>query len=106
MSYTVKKLADLSGVSVRTLHYYDEIGLLKPAYHSESGYRYYEEEQLLLLQQILFFRELEFPLKDIRRVLESNDFSKIKALSSHKKTFLKSLDRTKKLIKTKKRIKP
>ena len=55
MSYTVTKLANLSGVSVRTLHFYDEIGLLKPAYYGSNGYRYYEEEQLLTLQQILFF---------------------------------------------------
>ncbi len=58
MSYTVKELADLSGVSVRTLHYYDEIGLLQPSYIETNGYRYYEEKELLLLQQILFFREL------------------------------------------------
>ena len=55
MAYTVQKLALLSGVSIRTLHHYDEIGLLKPAYVGGNGYRYYEEEQLLLLQQILFF---------------------------------------------------
>ncbi len=57
MAYTVKKLAQISGVSIRTLHWYDEVGLLKPAYHGSNGYRYYEEEQLLILQQILFFRE-------------------------------------------------
>ena len=58
MAYTVKELAELSGVSVRTLHFYDEVGLLKPVYVGENSYRYYEREQLLLLQQILFFREL------------------------------------------------
>ena len=62
MSYTVNKLAKLSGVSVRALHFYDEIGLLKPAFYGENNYRYYEEEQLLLLQQILFFREMGFSL--------------------------------------------
>jgi DNA-binding transcriptional MerR regulator len=68
MAYTVNKLAKLSGVSVRTLHFYDEIGLLEPAYYGDNNYRYYEEEQLLMLQQILFFRELGFPLIDIQRI--------------------------------------
>jgi DNA-binding transcriptional MerR regulator len=58
MAYTVKQVATMSNVSVRTLHFYDETGLLKPAYHKENGYRYYEEPQLLALQQILFYREL------------------------------------------------
>ena len=62
MAYTVKKLAAISGVSVRTLHWYDEVGLLKPAYHGANGYRFYEEAQLLMLQQILFYRELGFEL--------------------------------------------
>lgn len=60
MAYTVKQVSDLAGVSIRTLHYYDEIGLLKPASHGENGYRYYDEQALLRLQQILFFRELDF----------------------------------------------
>ncbi len=67
MAYTVKKLAEISGVSIRTLHFYDEVGLLKPAYHGSNGYRFYEEEQLLILQQILFFRELGFELKQIQK---------------------------------------
>lgn len=100
MSYTVKELAKLSGVSVRTLHWYDEIGLLKPAYHGSNGYRYYEEEQLLILQQILFFKELGFELKQIRKVLGRSDFDKMVALSSHRQLLKKSLDQTKKLIKT------
>lgn len=65
MAYTVNKLAKCSGVSARTLRFYDEIGLLKPAYVGDNDYRYYEEEQLLMLQQILFYRELGFPLNDI-----------------------------------------
>lgn len=77
MSYTVNKIAKLSGVSIRTLHYYDEIGLLKPAYYGENNYRYYEEKQLLLLQQILFYRELDFQLVDIQKVLSSDGFDKI-----------------------------
>ena len=65
MPYTIKKLAVISGVSARTLRFYDETGLLKPALRGNNQYRYYEEEQLLMLQQILFFRELGFPLGDI-----------------------------------------
>jgi MerR family transcriptional regulator, thiopeptide resistance regulator len=100
MAYTVKKLAKLSGVSVRTLHFYDEVGLLKPAYYGSNGYRFYEEEQLLILQQILFYRELGFELKQIRRVLHRGDFDKLEALSSHRQVLQKSLQRTKKLLQT------
>ncbi len=100
MSYTVKKLAKLSGVSIRTLRFYDTIGLLKPAYYGDNHYRYYEEEQILMLQQILFYRELGFPLNDIQRIISSDDFNKIDALISHKQVLERSLDRTKKLIKT------
>lgn len=100
MAYTVKKLAQISGVSIRTLHWYDEVGLLKPAYHGANGYRYYEEEQLLTLQQILFFRELGFELKQIRRVLGRSDFDKMVALSSHRQMLKKNLEQTRKLIKT------
>jgi DNA-binding transcriptional MerR regulator len=100
MSYTVKQLAKLSGVSKRTLRFYDEIGLLKPAYYGANQYRYYDEEQLLLLQQILFYRELGFPLVDIQRILNSDDFNKIEALKSHKNILKNDLLRTKSLIKT------
>jgi DNA-binding transcriptional MerR regulator len=67
MRYTVKKLAQISGVSPRTLRFYDEIGLLAPAFYGENQYRYYEEEQLLMLQQILFLRELGFRLSDVKQ---------------------------------------
>ncbi len=100
MRYTVKKLAQLSGVSARTLRFYDEIGLLKPAFYGDNQYRYYEEEQLLLLQQILFFRELGFPLSDIQRILSSDDFDKIESLKTHKSILQSSLERTATLIKT------
>lgn len=100
MAYTVTKLAQLSGVSVRTLHWYDEVGLLKQAYHGSNGYRYYEEEQLLILQQILFFKELGFELKQIQKVLGRGDFDQVVALSSHRKVLKKNLEHTKKLIKT------
>ncbi len=100
MAYTVTKLAKLSGISVRTLHWYDEIGLLKPAYYGSNGYRYYEEEQLLILQQILFFRELGFELKQIQRILRRSDFDKIAALSSHRQVLRKNVEKTRKLIET------
>src|SRR4029079_14731905 len=100
MAYTVAKLAEISGVSIRTLHWYDEVGLLKPAYHGTNGYRYYEEEQLLILQQILFFKELGFELKQIQKVLGRSDFDKMVALSSHREVLTKNLEQTKKLIKT------
>src|SRR5579883_2731395 len=91
MTYTVKKLAKLSGVSVRTLHFYDEIGLLKPAYYGDNHYRYYEEEQLLMLQQILFYRKLGFSLNDIKNMIGSDDFNKIDALISHKQILIDRL---------------
>lgn len=100
MSYTVKKLAKLSGLSIRTLRFYDTIGLLKPAYYGHNNYRYYEDEQILMLQQILFYRELGFPLNDIQRIISSDEFNKIDALISHKQILAQSLDRTKQLIKT------
>lgn len=100
MSYTVQKLAELSGVTVRTLHHYDDIGLLKPAYYGSNNYRYYEEEQLLTLQQILFYRELGMPLDDIKRILEAGDFNKLNSLKSHRKTLNEELDRIKTMIKT------
>ena len=100
MAYTVQKLAKLSGVSIRTLHFYDEIGLLKPAYYGENGYRFYEEEQLLLLQQILFYRELGIELKKIQKILGQNDFNKEAALQAHRHLLEKNVSRTKQLIKT------
>lgn len=100
MVYTVAKLAKISGVSVRTLHWYDEVGLLRPAYHGANGYRYYEEEQLLMLQQILFFRELGFELKQIEKILKRSDFDKVKALGSHRHVLQKNVERTKQLIQT------
>src|SRR5262249_2854708 len=92
--------AALSGVSVRTLHFYDEVGLLHPAYHSANGYRFYEEPQLLMLQQILFYRELGFELKRIKCILSQSNFDKIAALQSHRKALRKDLARTRELIVT------
>src|SRR5881275_325308 len=100
MAYTVRKVAVISGVSVRTLHFYDETGLLKPAYHGTNRYRFYEEPQLLKLQQILFYRELGFELKKIKRVLGRRDFEKMAALQSHRKVLQQNLTRTRTLIET------
>ncbi|MGZ8901552.1 MAG: MerR family transcriptional regulator [Limisphaerales bacterium] len=100
MAYTVKQVAGLSGVSVRTLHFYDESGLLKPAYVGPNGYRFYEKPQLLMLQQILFYRELGFELKTIKKILRRKDFEKVAALESHRKVLQKDLTRTRRLIET------
>src|SRR5260221_3589451 len=100
MAYTVKQVAAMSGVSVRTLHFYDETGLLAPAYLGANSYRFYEEPQLLILQQILFYRELGFELKQIQRILGRADFEKIAALQSHRKVLEKDLVRTQSLIET------
>ena len=100
MSFTVKELAKVSGVTIRTLHWYDEIGLLGPAYHGANGRRLYEEEQLLRLQQILFYRELGFSLSEIQKILMKKDFEVVAALKCHKETLVKRLDETHQLIKT------
>src|SRR5688500_5527511 len=100
MAYTVKRVAGMSGVSVRTLHFYDEVGLLKPARVGGNRYRYYEEAQLLTLQQILFYRELGFELKRIKRILGRKDFEKVAALRSHRKVLAQKVERGRTLIAT------
>ena len=77
---TVNEVSKLTGVSIRTLQYYDKIGLLHPAEYTEAGYRLYDDTALETLQQILLFRELEFPLKDIKEIVGSPDFDRSKAL--------------------------
>ena len=77
---TVAQVAKLTGVSVRTLHHYDALGLLKPAMVTQSGYRLYDEEAIRRLHTILLFRELEFPLKEIQAILESDNFDRMEAL--------------------------
>src|SRR6185295_11563427 len=100
MAHTVKQVAAMSGVSVRTLHFYDETGLLKPAYMKTNGYRIYEEAQLLALQQILFYRELGFELKRIKEILSQRKFGKVAALKSHRQVLEKNVTRTRTLIET------
>lgn len=77
---SVKEVSSLTGVSIRTLHYYDSIDLLKPTQVTESGYRLYDDTALERLQSILLFRELQFPLKDIKKILGSPNFDRAKAL--------------------------
>lgn len=77
---TVHEVSELTGVSIRTLQYYDKVGLLRPAARSDAGYRLYDEDDLARLQQVLLFRELEFSLKDIRGIIESPGFDRTRAL--------------------------
>lgn len=99
MKMQIKEFAEFTGVSVRTLHYYDEIGLLEPAYVEENtGYRYYDEASLLRMQEILFYRELDFSLKSIGEILSSPDYEKDKALSEQKKLLLLKKQRLERLI--------
>lgn len=83
MEYSIRELSELAGVSARTLRYYDEIGLLKPLRINDAGYRYYGEQEAMLLQQILFYREREFDLKTIRQILYQDDFRIMNALEEH-----------------------
>ena len=98
--YTVKEVAKLSGVSVRALHHYDEIGLLKPAFVGPNGYRYYGSDELLSLQQILFHRELGFPLEKIQKLLSAPDFDRIAALRAHRERLIGEVRRYRKLVRT------
>lgn len=98
--YSVKKLSDLAGVSVRTLHLYDEIGLLKPRVRSEARYRFYGEAELLRLQQILFYRELDFSLQEIAAILDDPDFNLVVALKAHRVALESKRDRLERLLHT------
>jgi DNA-binding transcriptional MerR regulator len=100
MPYQIKELAELAGVSVRALHYYDEIGLLKPSGVMKNGYRYYEKPELLRLQQILFYRELDFSLEDIKKILDDPAFDAKEALTKHKQQLIKKRKRVDDLILT------
>jgi DNA-binding transcriptional MerR regulator len=88
MEYTIQRLAQMSGVSTRTLRYYDEIGLLKPARINSSGYRIYGQKEIERLQQILFYRYLEFDLDTISHIIYSPDFNVEKALNEHRNRLL------------------
>ncbi len=99
MRMLIKEFADFTGVSVRTLHYYDEIELLKPANVDEqTGYRYYDEKCLERMQEILFYRELDFSLKSICTILSSPDYNKEKAMEEQKRLLLLKKERLERII--------
>ncbi|WP_282155578.1 MerR family transcriptional regulator [Cytobacillus gottheilii] len=99
MEYTVQKLGALAGVSTRTLRYYDEIGLLKPARINSSGYRIYGEKEVNALQQILFYRELGVSLEEIKEIVSSPDFDSVAALKEHREKLLEKQRQLDQLIK-------
>jgi DNA-binding transcriptional MerR regulator len=98
--YTVKQLSTLAGVTPRTLHHYDQIGLLKPESIGENGYRYYGEKSILRLQQILFYRELDMSLDEIKKIMGRRDFDVLAALENHKLELQKQITRLEYLIET------
>lgn len=98
--YTVKQLSDLAEVSVRTLHYYDEIDLLRPSRVGENGYRYYDDAALLRLQQVLFYREIGLELAQIKEILDSPDFDLLAALRSHRSVLQEKINRLQHLVTT------
>ena len=99
MKMQIKEFAEFTGVSVRTLHYYDEIGLLEPAsVDGYTGYRYYDENSLLRMQEILFYRELDFSLKSIGEILSSPDYDKGQALKEQKHMLMLKKERLERLI--------
>jgi DNA-binding transcriptional MerR regulator len=100
MSYNVRQLAGLAGVSVRTLHYYDQIGLLKPTGRNPSGYRQYGEDAIVPLQQVMFFRELGFSLDEIKDIMSRPDFSVLEALESHRTLLTRKAERLAELLLT------
>ena len=97
---TVKELSNLTGISVRTLHYYDEIGLFKPTNKSEAGYRLYDDNALKILKQILFFREFDIPLKEIKRIIQNPTIKTNEILQMQQKMLLIKKERIKCLIKS------
>ncbi|WP_323702422.1 MerR family transcriptional regulator [Mammaliicoccus sp. Dog046] len=100
MKMTVKEVSNLVGISVRTLHHYDKINLLKPSMISEAGYRLYSEDNIDRLQQILFFKALDFPLKKIKSILDDPSFDKQEALFMHKRMLLEKKTQIEQIIQT------
>ena len=95
---TVKEISELTGISVRTLHYYDEIGLLKPTQKSDAGYRLYDDKALETLQQILFFREFDISLKEIKAVLDNPALERNQILQVQRKMLVTKKERMERLI--------
>ena len=100
MDMKVKEVAELVGVSIRTLHHYDQIGLLTPKEITDSGYRLYSEENLETLQQILFFKELGFTLKEIKKIINSPSFNRQEALILQRKMLIEKRNKVDKMIET------
>jgi len=98
--YTVRQVADMADITVRTLHHYDALGLLRPADRSAAGYRLYGEADLLRLQQILFFRELGFSLEQIGAIIEDPQFDQVRALEDHRHMLQAQVARLKRLLTT------
>jgi len=98
MEYRIKQLAELSGVSTRTLRYYDEIGLLSPSRKHGNGYRIYESEEVNLLQQILFYRELGVSLDDIKKIVWSKEYNREAALKDHLQQLMEKRENINRLI--------
>lgn len=95
---TVKEISRITGISVRTLHYYDEIDLLKPTSKSEAGYRLYDDKALERLQQILFFREFDIPLKEIKWLMDNPDLDQQQILQTQRKMFITKKERLERLL--------
>ena len=100
MSYKIKEVADMVGVSVRTLHHYDQIGILKPESVTTAGYRLYTEVDLERLQQVLFFKELDFNLQEIKEILDNPSFDRKHALKTHRELLIEKKKRLDKIIKS------
>jgi DNA-binding transcriptional MerR regulator len=98
--FTVKQLSRLAGITPRTLHYYDQVGLLKPSQVGDNGYRYYGEESLQRLQQVLLYRQLDMPIENIKRIMARRDFDAISALESHKEALHRRIAQLERLINT------
>jgi DNA-binding transcriptional MerR regulator len=100
MVLQVKDVSELAGVSVRTLHHYDAIGLLTPSSTTTAGYRIYSERDLELLQQIMFFKEIGFSLQEVKEILESPGFNRTKALQAHRELLMEKRERVDRMIRT------
>lgn len=95
---TVKEISNITGISVRTLHYYDKIGLLKPTDKSDAGYRLYDDKALEQLQQILFFREFDIPLKEIKALMDNPALDRSYILQMQRKMLKTKINRLKHLV--------
>lgn len=100
MTYSINELAKLSNITTRALRFYDTKGLLKPAYIGDNGYRFYQKEQLLRLQQILFFKEMGFDLKHIQKTLTQSDFNQKEVLKGHKNIIVAKIKQLRGLLQT------